>query len=467
MASPRTRTAVSAGLLILIAIAAACLELDLAGRIIVIPAIALPLFFALEWSRLAWVARLLILIALAAALVFWQYGDLSAELVSAAVQRAAFFTFFVVSLDILRAAAQTSRLIQQSGKLIINQPPGRRYTVLTLGGHLFGILLNMGSINLLGTMIRRSVDTGQEGVEERIREIRLRRMTLAMFRGFATVPMWAPTSVAMAIVLVALEGLTWFDLAPIGFSLAMSFVAFGWILDRVSFPRPPQRQRPQNVLRMLFDLAPLLLINVLILGPTFAVAQVLSLRLIGAMLISVPFIGVGWMIFQNLRAGRSAAVRLTARRLRRHVLPGLVTLRSEVGILAASGFLAVVLLPQINVDALSRVISEYGLGGGWVLVLSLWTICLLAPTGINPIITVSLAIGILAELPGLNIPTYLIALTAIASWSIVTGFSPVAAANRLISRCVQKSPFEVGILWNGIYCLCLLVGVSILLLALA
>lgn len=53
-------------------------------------------------------------------------------------------------------------LIGRGGEAVVNQPPGRRYTVLTIGGALFGVLLNLGTISLLGTMIREGVDAGRQ-----------------------------------------------------------------------------------------------------------------------------------------------------------------------------------------------------------------------------------------------------------------------------------------------------------------
>lgn len=51
---------------------------------------------------------------------------------------------------------------RRGGEAVVNQPPGRRYTVLTIGGALFGVLLNLGTISLLGTMIREGVDAGRQ-----------------------------------------------------------------------------------------------------------------------------------------------------------------------------------------------------------------------------------------------------------------------------------------------------------------
>jgi len=455
-----TRVNLTSAVLVAVCIAAAFRELGASGWPAVVAGTILPLFIAIEWSRLAGIARLLVGAALATFIYFYSQGQISIELLESAFNRSAFFTFFVISLDVLRNAAQTSPLIRRCGKLIISQPPGRRYTVLTMGGHLFGVLLNMGSINLLGTMIRRSIDTGQDGVEERIREIRLQRMSLAMYRGFSCVPLWAPTSVCVAIVVIGLPDITWLDIAPMGFAAAMVYLIFGWVLDRLSFPRAQMRVKPQGFLSVLAALAPLLVLNFLILGPTFVVSQILSLRLISAMLICVPVFGAIWIILQYSRAGYGVAVALTARRFRRRTFPGFSDYRSEIAILASSGFLAVILPPQIDIAALGAAITQLGLSGGQVLALSAWAIFLISPTGLNPIITVSLAIELLPQIPGLDISTHMIALMAMAAWCVVTGFSPMVAATRLMSRCIQKTPYELGIKWNGVFCICLLIGLS-------
>ena len=69
----------------------------------------------------------------------------------AAWRRGAAYGAFFLALSSLRDAAETSKLVRRCGRHLVAQPPGRRYAALTAGGHLFGIILSYGAIELLGS----------------------------------------------------------------------------------------------------------------------------------------------------------------------------------------------------------------------------------------------------------------------------------------------------------------------------
>ena len=464
MKSPSRLRRTSSSLLVIIFLAAVCREIGAGSWSIVISGTGWLIFIGLEWRQMAGVAKATFMVAIAIFAVLASQGQISLDLIEKAFVRATFFSFFVTSLDILRSAAQTSPMIRHCGKLIIDQPPGRRYAVLTYGGHMFGILLNMGALNLLGTMVRRSIDSDQVDVEDRIREMRLQRMTMALMRGFCALPLWAPTSVAVVLVLTGLPDTTWFDVAPYAMTTAFIYISFGWFIDRLSFPRPRIIQKAGSLRGVLYSLLPLLALNVVVLGTAFLLSWLSPLRLIGALLICVPIFGIGWLIIQRSSAGLPLAFRMTGRRLAYKVVPGLSDLRTEICVLASSAFISIVLLPQIDVTALSDLIMQNGLGAGAVLVMTLWFISIAGPLGFNPIISVSLAVETLASLPGLHISPVLILMTCTLAWALVTGVSPFSAAERLTSRCIRKSPFVIGPRWNMVFTLSVLISASIFLL---
>ena len=135
----------------------------------VLSGVFLTLFVALEWSRLIWAARGLVLVALGLFAAFWLLDRTTPGLLGAAIDRAAFFVCFVVVLSVLGEAARTSKMVQTSGRIIVNQTPGRRYLTLSLGGHLMGVLMNLGTVTLLSTMIHGSVTLGPQTADQRVR----------------------------------------------------------------------------------------------------------------------------------------------------------------------------------------------------------------------------------------------------------------------------------------------------------
>ncbi|WP_228277630.1 hypothetical protein, partial [Acinetobacter baumannii] len=86
----------------------------------------------------------------------------------------------------------------------------------TWGGHLIGLLLSFGALTLLTTMIKQSNTT----TDARVHDIRERRMVTAVMRGFITMPLWSPTSIALIAILQSNPALHWIDVAPVGMALA-------------------------------------------------------------------------------------------------------------------------------------------------------------------------------------------------------------------------------------------------------
>lgn len=421
-------------------------------------------FIILEWPKLIWAARALVLASLLAFVVFSSLGGVSVDLLETAVNRAAFLVYFVVSLAVLRDAAQTSRLVRTCGQIVVNQSPGRRYTTLAIGSHVMGVLLNLGTVNLLATMVRRSVDNGQKAVDPAIRELRLQRMSLAVLRGFCTVPLWAPTSVTIAIVLSSSLGLTWFDLLPLGIPATIIYLILGWAFDRLTNPRGRLASEVVKSEPALKPFASLLGIVLLVPVLAYYVAGYLHLPLISALLMCVPFIAVIWIAIQYKKAGSQGAPILTLRHLKTRTLPAFSEMRNEIIIFASSGFMGILLLPQINIDLLSYLISQYGLTAGWVLVLSSWAIVVPALFGINPLVTAILALETLPRLSGLDFQPVHIAFMITVTWSGVVGLSPLTTSVRLIARCINRDPFQVGMVWNLSFSICVLLGLDAFLL---
>ncbi|MGO1121081.1 hypothetical protein ACTL6U_20465 [Rhodovibrionaceae bacterium A322] len=458
------KSRLSSAVLVVVVAMAVAMELGVSGGSTLLAGAGILTFMALEWRRMARVARVTFLVGMG--LLAWLYlmDQMSVDLLVKAVNRSAFFVFFVVSLDVLRDAATLSPLIKRCGKMIIDQPPGRRYAVLTFGGHLFGLLLNVGTLNLLGAMVRRTVDTGQQGVEDRVRQVRLKRMTLALLRGFCAITLWAPTSVTVVVVLSAIPDFDWYAFFPLGVLTSVVYVLLGWALDRLWFSRGQVPDQPESLRRVIRSLFPLFLLNCFVLGTTIVVSELFGLRMIGALLICVPVIGAGWIIFEYRRAGGLKTLGLARRRITHHLVPGLCDLRSEIGILAAAGFMSVLILSMVDIQYLSQMTAQLGLTQGMILVAALWSILALGVVGFNPIITVAVAVGIVGSLTSLDMNPHLLALTGTMGWALVTGYSPFAAANRLVSRCVRHSPVEVGMRWNAPFILLVLLLTSAVLL---
>lgn len=406
-------------------------------------------WFALAWRNLAYIGKLTAAIALGLATFVWWRGDFSSDLLARAIGRAAFFTWFLLAMDILRSAAMRSAMVLRSGQALVNQPPGRRYTMLTLGSHVLSMLLNMGALTLLGTMTRRSIEQQTKADTIQRSEIRLRRMTLGTARGFAAFTLWMPTSVTILVVLAAIPGLEWQEFALQGMATAATFMTLGWLIDRISHPAPKAQFDPAGSLaQAILALVPMTLLTFAILGVGVVLAQLSGLRLIAALLISLPSFGLGWVLVQYQRTDPAMALRLAARRIWRQVLPELTTLHNEIAILAAAGFISVLLPQQIDTAALGQLIAHTGMSTGLVLALLVWLVALGSIIGLNPIISVAVGLELLVRIPNFDASPRMLAMAGTTGWALTTGLSPLGASIRLTARCIGRSPVEIGLIWN-------------------
>lgn len=407
---------------------------------------ALLLFFLREWRHLAQVARILVMISLLGAGVMLMSGKIGLDTLVRATDRAAFLAFFVTALSLLQGAAARSPMIRKCGVALVEQPPGRRYTVLTVGGALFGVLLNLGTLSLLGSIIKGGVDARSATTEPRVSEIRLQRMTLAMLRGFCSIPMWSPTTMTLAIVLSGLPSVRWIDILPVGLAATVVYLGLGWVTDRFTYPKPAPANRTEGA--PLTALVPLVGLVVLIPALAYSLAAALDLSMIAALLIAVPFIALGWIYIQMRGAGDPHPLRASGGWLLRDVIPGLPQMRSEVGIFAGSAFIGVLVPPLIDLPAVGAAVTQMGLSEGAVLVLSFWAIAIGSVIGINPIITVTIAVETLPSLPGLALSDLSIAHMVTMSWAIIVGLSAFSASVRIAARVIGRDAAAIGLRWN-------------------
>ncbi|MES0825151.1 hypothetical protein [Ruegeria sp. SCP11] len=460
MIGPSSRKTVSLLLLALISAYAIAQELGASASLARWVLVAQIAWVALEFRNLAGISKLTFAVIASMSLVFYFHGGISEELLWKAIERSAFFTLFLLSLDTLRTAANSSRLVQKTGHLIVNQPPGRRYAMLSLGGHLFAVLLNVGSINLLGTMVARSVRKPKQGYDAVVQAIRLKRMTLALVRAFAAFTMWAPSSVTVFAVITAIPDFDWVEFAPMGASIAAVVLCFGWLLDRLTYPKSKLSNLQETQGDLLRSFTSLVLLISTLLATTLLFGSVADTGLIGSLLICIPFFSTIWMMVQFKRKGPKRAALLGIRRVVRQVIPGFLSLRSEVVILSSAGFIAVVLPHQIDTEALGQMIASQNLSEAWLLVMMMWIVFLTAPIGLNPMISTLVCLEILIQLPNFTFTPYALSMGAVVAWGLATGMSPFGATIRLSGRTVSHAPSRIGLAWNGPFSIIVLVAAS-------
>ena len=407
-----------------------------------------------------WVPVSMVIAGLAAAL--WQ--GVAPEVLWLGAERMLFLGALVAMLGTLRSAAAIAPEVHRAGLYITGQPASRRYLAMTFGGHLFGILINFGGLALLLDLAKRSMSTPAAAeLPAEVQEVRLRRMTVAVIRGFSMISLWSPFGFATNAILISVPGLSYMSFGPIGFAMSFVFVAIGLFLDyldgrrfrRLGLPRPKPPLRSWTGAAALVG-------HVIALGlAVFAVHEVTPLSFQEGLICVVPCYALLWAAAAGRAApggplsGVASAAGATWQRLS--------VLGPEVGVFASAGFLPVVLLALIPVDQLQGTVSGWALGPVPLALGISSLIAASAMVGINPIVMASVLGATAAQLavPGLSDTAIALAITG--GWTAVIGFSPFITTLGISSAIVKRSTVTIGIKWNGVFCLTLLAVWSLML----
>lgn len=410
---------------------------------------ALVAYIAVEWPRLRGNARLLV--AVCVALGVWAGLRTGAwTRVADGVATACFYPAFLAALGFLRDAAASSPMVERAGRYLVDQPPGRRYVALTFGGHVFGILLNLGGLALLASMLKQTNTLASAGGDANRLEIREKRMTLAVLRGFHSMAMWCPLSITMALLFSLAPEAHWRDYAPWGLGMTAAFLAFGWLFDFLQFPRgrmkPPEID-PQGWRAAVAMLAQVTAITLIAL----ALEWLTGIRFTIHILVVVPAFAFAWLVLQHRSSGfarslRDSAVALTSRSAR-----AFPTYANEVTLFATSGFLGVLVPLLLPADALPNLLASLSLTPSALCVLIVAAIAGFSVIGINSMVTATLLIGSLAHSPVPGLTPLKLVFTTVGAWSLSNGASPLNSSMVLLGSVMQRPSETITIRWNGVF----------------
>jgi hypothetical protein len=426
---------------------------DLAG-------LAMLVFLILEFPRQRRFAKILFLALTGIGLMGVAVAADPGALFLSAWRRGAAYGAFFLALSSLRDAAETSRLVRRCGQHLVAQPPGRRYAALTGGGHLFGIILSYGAIELLGAMVMRANTIAAAGGSEATRKLRTRRMLMAIYRGFAVMNCWSPLNLMTAVVSTAVPAAPMRTLLPIAFVVSVGMTAIGWLEDRLSAARQATAGggRPQTTERWSIHLRIVALVGVVMLlaelgSVFFGVSLVASVTLI------VPLVGLAWALVQArnfITAG--SPVRRTAAILRRRsgrFFDRVPSFRSEATVLAGSGFMGVAVGGALPVGALAPLIAHLPP----VAVPLLVPVILIATgqLGLNPVAVIALLGAAMPDPAAFGISPAVLAFACMLGWGLAVNMTPMSASAITTARWAGVSPWTVSTTWNAAFTLSALV----------
>jgi hypothetical protein len=399
--------------------------------------------------RTQWARRMFLVVGLGlVVLAFFSHPNDWLEITRASLISSAFIGAFFTALATLRNASGSSGAIEKCGRFLAQQPPGRRYLALTVGGHLFGLLLSYGSLVLLGSLAESNA---RREPDPELRRHRLRRMLLAVQRGFISTLSWSPLAFAVAISTKLVPGANWAEsLLPCLGSAAIVLLT-GWALDsifkpRLSRPPPP----PVQMIDSWLTLWPLVALLLLLVASVGSLHFATGVSIVGVVMLVVPLLSAIWILFQN---AKGTPLRTLGRRAAAFLSVELPNYRGEIVILLMAGFIGTagssLLLPYVAASG----IDLTALPGWQVLVGIVWLIPLSGQLGMNPILIVSLFAPLLPEAAAMGVTPADIVLAITAGWSLSGASSPYTATTLLVGALGQVSARHVGLRWNLAYTL--------------
>jgi len=408
----------------------------------------LPLVVLLA-ARTQWARRMFLLVGLGlVVLAFFIRREDWLEITQAALTSSAFIGAFFTAMSTLRNASGSSGAIERCGRFLAQQPPGRRYLALTVGGHLFGLLLSYGSLVLLGSLAESNA---RQEPNAEIRRHRLRRMLLAIQRGFISTLSWSPLAFAIAISTKLVPGASWTTALLPCLGTSAILILTGWALDSIFKPRlsrpPPPRTPTSDSWLTLWPLLALLLFLVIAVGSLHFITAV---AIIGVVMLVVPLLSLTWIFCQNIKG---APFLTLLRRAAAFLSVELPNYRGEVVILLMAGFIGTagsrLLLPYVAASG----IDLTALPSWQVLLGIVWLIPLTGQFGMNPILAVSLFAPLLPEASAMGLTPADIILAITAGWSLSGASSPYTATTLLVGALGRVSARHVGLRWNAAYTL--------------
>lgn len=406
------------------------------------------LYFLAILGRLQAYARYLFLVSVLLVGYLALAGELAMDGLERAASNAAFYASFLGSLGMMQCLVRRLEVLQRIHDVLLGGRPALlypKYAVVSCG---IASVLSFGVMNLLcGTLADTLRERGITG-ESRLRW--LRSVLISTLRGFALVPLVAPTSVAVAIITREVPALSWSGLLPYGIASAVVLVLVGWFLEHKRF-------RLVSTERQLLEHWPAgsgrlaLLVGVIFMAMGLLV-QFTDLRVSVAAMLTVPvvtFLYMGW----HDRSVAGAA---------REAVDNLLGMRNEMSIFAGSAALGVALVAVIPADALAGLASGE-LGVFLLAACGLLMMPMLSAVGIIPITVLSVQAGLMPQLVAEGVNPLPIAVALVIGFSLAMMLSPFGPAVMLLSRFGKVSRWVVAFGWNGLF---VLLSVPLLLLLL-
>ncbi|RVU33704.1 hypothetical protein EOI86_21375 [Hwanghaeella grinnelliae] len=409
-------------------------------------------FILIEFRR---AARLQQAVSLALAGIGILAGGLEGEALETllgGLRRTLPFLLLFGSVTWLQGPASRSPSLLTVREIAIRQPSGRRFAVIALAAHFLGVAFNLAGLSLLTPMV--GGDTPKP-----LRE----RLGRAMVQGFAAGTAWSPFYVGTAVILSAVPGVRWLEVAPLGIALSLSIVGCSWVFDRIFLRAAAQREMneepkergpaPPFTRRHAISIA--LLLGTLF-GITILLVEGLRLSIPVSLAIVAPPFALAWAIALAGKHLPSAApdvaeLKTTDRggsALFGQVFAKIPDLRGETMLFAGANILGVGIASALDPDVVAQWVTNVTPNPIVTIPALMAAMMFTSIIGLHPVVFVVLVTSILPP-EALGVAPPIAAMAMMCLWGQGTNASPFSATVLFISRITGDSNWRIAWRWNA------------------
>lgn len=402
---------------------------------------------------------LLAVAALALCVLLWRTPD-GREVLPLALDLAAYFAAFIALLTALKIAAERSKSVLAVGRYLIRQPTGRRFIATATGGHVLGVFLNFAAISLMAPLIQSATKHADGTVDQDLE----RRQMSALLRGFAWILLWAPTTLAQAVLLTLFTDINQSKIVALGIATSLLMIGIGMAYDRLEWRnlRTPPDFRPALVLprRAVFRVG---LVCASLIGATAVLQIGTGYTTALSLMFVAPMVTLLWFAFQKPE-GTPLTTQLAS------FWPALecdaAPLARSAIALGLSGFIGRTLADVLPVEMIVQNLNITAMPG-WLFLAALPILITLGgQIALSPIILVVFIGQVVQTFPTLPADPTSIVFALSAGWAISMFASPNATATLLISATTKIPPTTLTWRWNlrySVICYVILVVIFMLL----
>ncbi len=291
-------------------------------------------------------------------------------------------------------------------------------------------------------------NTGEPGFAQR-------QSALAIIQGFVTTMLWSPLSLALVVVLSQVQGVTSSMITPLGllgvlFLFALSFAVSQlevWLWRNKIDPSDFVIEDQLGGSSFLKILIRVILLVVAIFSAITFLSMVASVPVAVAVTLAIPLITLVWLILQ-CHGDVGACFRGPVANTIFRTLP---SQSSEVGILLVAGFMGPVLVALMPSAEINAFLHSHHTSPGAIVLAGFFVIVAGGVLAVNPLISVTIVLGVLADPVALGIHPVYLALSILVSWVIATALSPFTGVTIVTASMFGVKSTTLTLVWNRLF----------------